>query len=105
MQRKSKSLAKLRRGGEQKVVVEHVHVYPGGKAFVGAVTQEGGEGDVWKNGQQPHGPEDTAALTYAPGTSMPSPKSGGKSVPVSSSEGKAEMQTPRRRERKRRASG
>jgi hypothetical protein len=35
------ALAKLRRGGEQRVVVEHVHVYPGGQAIVGAVTHTG----------------------------------------------------------------
>ena len=32
------ALSKLRRGGEQKVRVEHVHVYPGGQAVVGDVT-------------------------------------------------------------------
>jgi hypothetical protein len=31
-------LTKLRRGGEQTVRVEHVHVYPGGQAIVGAFT-------------------------------------------------------------------
>jgi hypothetical protein len=41
--------AKLRRGGEQKVTVEHVHVYPGGQAIVGSVTHsspEGGRGPL-----------------------------------------------------------
>jgi hypothetical protein len=33
------AFAKLRRGGEQKVIVEHVHVYPGGQAIVGSVQQ------------------------------------------------------------------
>ena len=36
------ALAKLRRGGEQKVRVEHVHVYPGGRPIVGNVTTAGG---------------------------------------------------------------
>jgi hypothetical protein len=31
-------LSNTRRGGRQKVVVEHVHVYPGGQAIVGDVT-------------------------------------------------------------------
>src|SRR5262249_46304398 len=31
----AEALAKLRRGGEQTVRVEHVHVYPGGQAVVG----------------------------------------------------------------------
>ncbi len=35
------ALTKLRRGGEQKVTVDHVHVYPGGQAIVGAVTHTG----------------------------------------------------------------
>jgi hypothetical protein len=38
------ALAKLRRGGEQRVVVEHVHVYPGGQAIVGTVNHTGGRG-------------------------------------------------------------
>jgi hypothetical protein len=40
----AEALAKLRRGGEQTVRVEHVHVYPGGQAVVGNVTQPGGGG-------------------------------------------------------------
>ena len=38
------ALVKLRRGGEQKVIVEHVHVYPGGQAVVGSVTTGTGGG-------------------------------------------------------------
>jgi hypothetical protein len=38
------TLASLRRGGRQKVTVEHVHVYPGGQAIVGDVTT-GGPGE------------------------------------------------------------
>lgn len=44
----TEALAKLKRGGEQTVRVEHVHVYPGGQAIVGTVTRDGGsdeEGD------------------------------------------------------------
>jgi hypothetical protein len=32
------AVAKWRRGGEQRVMVEHVHVRSGGQAIVGAVT-------------------------------------------------------------------
>ena len=39
-------LAKLKRGGEQTVRVEHVHVYPGGQAIVGGA------------GFQPNGPRE-----------------------------------------------
>ncbi|TXN07000.1 hypothetical protein FV222_03590 [Methylobacterium sp. WL103] len=38
------ALSKLRRGGEQKVRVEHVHVYEGGQAVVGDVTVNSGSG-------------------------------------------------------------
>jgi hypothetical protein len=40
------ALGKLRRGGEQKVTVEHVHVHAGGQAIVGAVTTAPGGGDA-----------------------------------------------------------
>lgn len=39
------ALGKHRKGGQQKVVVEHVHVYPGGQAIVGNVNQGGGGND------------------------------------------------------------
>ena len=38
----AEALAKLKRGGEQRVKVEHVHVYPGGQAIVGDVHTGGG---------------------------------------------------------------
>lgn len=42
-----------RRGGEQKVKVEHVHVYPGGQAIVGTIEQGGG-GSPSKSAKQSH---------------------------------------------------
>lgn len=49
-------LAKVRRRGEQKVTVEHVHVYPGGQAVVGNVTQTGNrEGVGAESEHQAHG--------------------------------------------------
>jgi hypothetical protein len=39
------ALKKYRTGGEQKVIVEHVHVNEGGQAIVGNVTQGGGGND------------------------------------------------------------
>src|SRR5215212_4611589 len=36
------ALAKLRRGGEQTVRVEHVHIHPGAQAVVGSVTNHSG---------------------------------------------------------------
>lgn len=38
------ALVKLKRGGEQKVTVEPVHVHAGGQAIVGTVTREASEG-------------------------------------------------------------
>jgi hypothetical protein len=38
----AEALAKLKRGGEQTVRVEHVHVHSGGQAIVGPVTHQGG---------------------------------------------------------------
>jgi hypothetical protein len=62
------ALAKLKRGGEQVVRVEHVHVYPGGQAIVGTVTNQRGEGGVadgkWR---QADGASDARALSFAPG--------------------------------------
>jgi hypothetical protein len=44
------ALARLRRGGEQRVIVHHVHVNAGGQAIVGAVNHPG----VAKNERQPY---------------------------------------------------
>lgn len=46
------ALGKYRKGGQQKVVVEHVHVYPGGQAIVGNVNQTPrGEGNTNGNNE------------------------------------------------------
>ncbi len=62
------ALAKLRRGGTQKVRVEPVHVYPGGQAIVGNVNQIPGAGGAIENDQQPHaaGDQSTVALAREP---------------------------------------
>jgi hypothetical protein len=44
------ALVRLRRGGEQRVIVQHVNVKEGGQAIVGAVNHPG----VAKNERQPH---------------------------------------------------
>jgi uncharacterized protein (DUF305 family) len=36
------ALARLRRGGEQRVIIQHVNVNEGGQAIVGAVNHPGG---------------------------------------------------------------
>jgi hypothetical protein len=61
-------LARYRGKGQQKVIVEHVHVHPGGQAIVGAVnshTPPGG-GGAEKTEHQPH------ALEHAQGETLPS---------------------------------
>ena len=59
------ALKRYRTGGQQKVTVEHVNVHAGGQAIVGTVPAPG-VGLSRKSEDQPH------ALTYAPGTAMPS---------------------------------
>jgi hypothetical protein len=50
----AEALGKLRRGGEQRVKVEHVHVHPGGQAIVGDVHSHIGGGAAEKTADQPH---------------------------------------------------
>ena len=64
------ALAKLRRGGEQKVTVEHVHVYPGAQAIVGNVTHSPGAGGILENAGQPHAANDPRALALASGATV-----------------------------------
>lgn len=47
------ALAKLKRGGEQTVRVEHVHVHAGGQAIVGNVTGGGGAGNSIGQSHEP----------------------------------------------------
>jgi hypothetical protein len=56
------ALAKHRNKGQQKVIVEHVHVYQGGQAIVGSVTPGEGVGKI--GAAQPH------AIGHAASTSM-----------------------------------
>jgi hypothetical protein len=48
------TLDRRRRGGEQKVTVEHVHVHAGGQAIVGSVSTDA-PGVGQKRGRQSHG--------------------------------------------------
>jgi hypothetical protein len=66
------ALAKLRRGGEQTVRVEHVHVHSGGQAIVGSVTRRGpgGGGATYETRGQAHETDDARALAVAPGSPM-----------------------------------
>jgi hypothetical protein len=80
------AFAKIRRGGSQKMRVEHVHVYPGGQAaFVGSVTQGEGRGNL-ENSGQPYGPNGKA-LEYAPGSQVWCENQIGETLSVSGEEG------------------
>ena len=96
----AEALAKLRRGGEQTVRVEHVHVYPGGQAVVGNVTHHGrpGRGGAEKNARQPHGPTDIRALAVAPGAPMWGTNTAREPVPVADGAGLDTVPAPRRRQ-------
>jgi hypothetical protein len=79
------ALAKLKRGGEQTVRVEHVHVHSGGQAIVGNVTR-GGAGAI-ENRSQPHEPITPQALAFAPGSPLWGEEQSREAVPVSDHEG------------------
>jgi hypothetical protein len=94
------ALAKLRRGGEQTVRVEHVHVYPGAQAVVGNVTHERipeGGGTKETDGQ-PHAADDARALAFAPGSPVWSADPQQEAVPVAGGEGQEPVPDARRRE-------
>jgi hypothetical protein len=69
------ALNRHRGKGQQKVTVEHVHVYEGGQAIVGNV-EAGGGGVQTKSENQPH------ALGYAPGQTLRSENAEREAVPV-----------------------
>ncbi|GJE13393.1 hypothetical protein FOHLNKBM_4456 [Methylobacterium longum] len=101
------ALAKVRRGGAQKVTVKHVHVHEGGQAIVGNVdansrvtsdTREGGRSD---NGPQPHAPRDERTIAPAKCQPLRSSNAEREAVPVAGREGEGAMPDARRRDRKR----
>jgi hypothetical protein len=86
----TEALAKLRRGGEQKVVVEHVHVHSGGQAIVGAVTNTpaaGGGGDSSRNENQAHAKQ----ISHASEPPMWSQDAEREAVPVTSRGGQGSL--------------
>jgi hypothetical protein len=92
----AEALAKLRRGGEQMVRVEHVHVYPGGQAVVGNVNHRGG-GGVHERSEQPHAADDPRALTFAPGPPLRCAYQEREAVPIAGSDRKETLSDARRR--------
>jgi hypothetical protein len=82
------ALNRHRGKGQQKVTVEHVHVYPGGQAIVGMV--EPGGGDRAKLEEQPHAKQ----LAHAPEPALWSSDTEGDAVPVAG-DGQRPMQDAR----------
>jgi hypothetical protein len=98
-------LAKLKRGGEQTVRVEHVHVYPGGQAIVGAVSTQRAEGGVAdERGRQADGATDARALAFAPGAATFGPDAGRDALPEGRGDRQEALPHARRGKRQRRAS-
>jgi hypothetical protein len=80
----TEALQRYRGKGQQKLTVEHVHVHTGGQAIVGSVSQSGGGRDNDENCGQPHAPENAGAITFAPGTTLPSANEAREAMPVAS---------------------
>ncbi len=99
----AEALAKLRRGGEQTVRVEHVHVYDGGQAIVGHVENRGGGAD--RRCDQPRASIAPEALAYVPGVPMWCEDEGRDTMPVAGGTGKGPVSDARRSKGKRRAEG
>lgn len=98
------ALTKLRRGGQQKVTVEHIHVYQGGQALVGNVTTGGGGGQI-ENGRQPYGPGDPRAVGFTPVAPLLCQDAARDGMPVARDAGEETLPHPRRRGRKRGSEG
>jgi hypothetical protein len=98
------TLARVRRGGKQKVIVEHVHVHAGGQAAVGTFVQQqpGGGGGEFEIEGQAHaitGPDALALLTGSVRGENPERQP----MPDVAGDGKEPLPDARGRTRKRRA--
>ncbi len=90
------ALTKLRRGGEQTVRVEHVHVHEGGQAIVGNVHPVVGGGEPKKKEGQP----DEPCAANESGTPMlGNVQENGTNLPSASGEGMEGVPVPRRSRR------
>jgi hypothetical protein len=78
------ALSRYRGKGQQKVVVEHVHVHSGGQAIVGNVAPNaGGRGTPLKSEDQPH----AQTITHDPIAPVWCPNATRDAVPVASGGG------------------
>ena len=87
------ALTRYRGKGEQKVVVEHVHVHQGAQAIIGAVTAGGGGGAKIEEQAQ------AQCLPYAPGATLRSEDPARDAVPVTGGERQTTVPHARRRQR------
>ena len=99
------ALSKLRRGGTQKVTVEHVHVYEGGQAIVGSLPHSGGRGASLENGHQPHAIEQATTLALTECGPMPCQDPQREPLPVTCSRREETVSNARRRAGIRSANG
>jgi hypothetical protein len=90
------SLTKLRRGGEQRVVVEHVHIHAGAQAIVGAITHTRAPRAHIENQGQPHATNNSGPVIASDGKEMRSQNADRETVPVSSGEGPQTLPNARR---------
>ena len=88
------ALARYRGKGQQKMIVEHVHVHAGGQAIVGNVAPHNPGGTINAE-KQPYDPR--PALTYEPGTTLPGTEPQGDPLPIASGKGEAPLPVTRRR--------
>ena len=72
------ALNKHRGKGQQKMTVEHVHVYAGGQAVVGTIEHKGGGQEILED--QPHAQQ----ITYAPEPTMWGDDTGEDALPIPS---------------------
>jgi hypothetical protein len=96
------ALARLRRGGEQRVVVEHVHIHAGAQAIVGTVNHTGGPRALIENQGQPHATPHASPIVASDGQEMRSQNAEREALPISSGEGPQALPYARRGTRIRR---
>jgi hypothetical protein len=104
------TLSNMRRGGRQKVVVEHVHIHkhvyvaPGAQAIIGDVTHTG-RGVADENSGQGHAADDKRAIATEKRTPMRCQDSARETVSVTGREGQAALSDARRSARIRSTKG
>ena len=91
------ALKRYRTGGEQRVVVKHVHVYHGGQAICGNVAHGSSGGAGGRVPNKSRGQAHAKALAYALSETLPCPHPEGESVPGAGRSGTETVPHARRR--------